>query len=82
MGMGTRLILSYTCVHMGYIRAPILYLLTLYLQTYAIIPQSYGGYMAGMVMSDPDAKGVFKMGMSVAPVTDWKYVYIHVWMSC
>lgn len=30
--------------------------------------------MAGMVMSDPDSVGVFKMGMSVAPVTDWRYI--------
>ncbi|XP_073988549.1 dipeptidyl peptidase 4 omega isoform X3 [Rhodnius prolixus] len=36
----------------------------------AIWGWSYGGYATGMVMAQ-DIKGVFKCGISVAPVTDW-----------
>lgn len=31
---------------------------------------SYGGYASGMILAT-DTAGVFKCGMSVAPVTDW-----------
>ncbi|KYN35722.1 Venom dipeptidyl peptidase 4 [Trachymyrmex septentrionalis] len=36
----------------------------------AIWGWSYGGYATGMTLA-MDLKGVFKCGMSVAPVTDW-----------
>jgi len=34
---------------------------------------SYGGYMTLMSLSDADADNVFGVGVSSAPVTDWKY---------
>ncbi|CAG9854854.1 unnamed protein product [Phyllotreta striolata] len=36
----------------------------------AIWGWSYGGYASGMALAD-DTEGVFKCGISVAPVTDW-----------
>lgn len=33
---------------------------------------SYGGYSTGMALAK-DQRGVFKCGISVAPVTDWTY---------
>lgn len=36
----------------------------------AIWGWSYGGYVAGMALAT-DTEGVFKCGISVAPVTDW-----------
>jgi dipeptidyl-peptidase-4 len=33
---------------------------------------SYGGYMTGMILSEP-SQDVFSVGVSVAPVTDWRY---------
>lgn len=36
----------------------------------AIWGWSYGGYVAGMALAN-DTDGVFKCGISVAPVTDW-----------
>lgn len=38
---------------------------------------SYGGYAAGMILAT-DPNGVFKCGMSVAPVTDWALYGKHV----
>lgn len=38
----------------------------------AIWGWSYGGYAAGMALAQ-DNSGVFKCGLSVAPVTDWIY---------
>ena len=35
------------------------------------IPQSYGGFLATYVLSKNT--GVFKCGIAVAPVTDWRY---------
>ena len=31
---------------------------------------SYGGYASGMILAN-DNEGIFKCGISVAPVTDW-----------
>lgn len=36
----------------------------------AIWGWSYGGYASGMALAQ-DTEGVFKCGISVAPVTDW-----------
>ena len=36
----------------------------------AIWGWSYGGYAAGLALAK-DTEGVFKCGISVAPVTDW-----------
>jgi len=33
---------------------------------------SYGGYLSGMVATDPQANSLFKSIMSVAPVVDWR----------
>ena len=35
------------------------------------IPQSFGGFLTTYVLSKNT--GVFKCGIAVAPVTDWKY---------
>jgi dipeptidyl aminopeptidase/acylaminoacyl peptidase len=34
---------------------------------------SYGGYMTLMSLTHPENDKVFKLGMAVAPVTDWRY---------
>jgi dipeptidyl aminopeptidase/acylaminoacyl peptidase len=39
----------------------------------AIWGWSYGGYMASKTVSSILNKGIFKLGISVAPVTDWRY---------
>jgi dipeptidyl-peptidase-4 len=36
----------------------------------AIWGWSYGGYASGMILAN-DHEGIFKCGISVAPVTDW-----------
>ena len=39
----------------------------------AFVPmQSYGGFVVAHALGDPDQK-VFSCGISVAPVTDWRY---------
>lgn len=45
----------------------------------AIWGWSYGGYAAGLALAK-DTEGVFKCGISVAPVTDWTLygTYFHI----